>query len=777
MKLFTLILFTFIAFFNLAQTTYFKDNLFNYPQYGVEVTEDEKAYKMSFYLGDSIDSVLLYRWEYATVLNAFTQQFKNVMREDDASKQLFDDGEIVKEAGRVFFLTQEKITMPEPEGKGPTAGTFGFVNKEVVARRSIEYKRVYRMELHAAKKAFRKGETEYSFFVNDSTSHKIKDTLFDKTRSYWGHYLKKKEFGVKSYANSQINKFYASHYFSIQNRSLHLKKVNELIGFIELLERDDFQSLEGKLKLINQQIETDSLNLITVNDSIAKLEKQLASAEYMQFENNKSAEEKKAIAKKNPKLYDQFFLKKLILSELFSSQLGIKSNLDRLRRDRELIELKISIVKDATDSVENIQSLLKEYNKKYNLTNLGSLEHLQNQLANQQLIQKEIQDLYGTSLISLSIDSISVKIDKTFIESIAVYTKILASNYEENNYQFRNKSVMFYNHQPISISTLTSIDKALSSTSVFAFIENHLYEIDIRDIIAFYNPIQANGRNDLSPADTTFTLVKNNGEQTISVNKTPTQKLFEMKVYSDFVGLNGTTPNGLVQLEFSKEMYLSSQKYTKVFKKGFYFNNSWGTYVTPFFTLSKLEKTNKFLPLLSNDSTRGAQTLQLKRYEIFSVGADINLFAINVPRWKTQLFIDPGIAFARIGLADSVLNSDSVMVVTTSAANSFAIRSTAKFVFQTDERYFFDARLSFQWYRLLDKNIQQIKEQLDENFTGQKAFSSKLLFNIGLNAGFSPTSNTKGKLFIRYNYYGLAMERALQGFSQIQLGYSYYLNN
>ncbi|HLP56631.1 MAG TPA: hypothetical protein VK151_16460 [Fluviicola sp.] len=760
-----------------AQETVFKDNLFDDANYSVLVKKRTDYYVM-YFGSEEGDSVQLYSWKYEPVLKLFLNNFRGLtlVTEEDPHPEI-SEADIVKEAGRVFYTTEAKMMVADEKKTGPIAGTFGFVNKTVVVRRSFEYKDWYLHELHKAKKLFKEGDSTVYANFQDGKGRKMIDTILDKTREHSPHYLKRN--GPKAYTRAQVHNLYTAHIYLGQNREADLHDLENWFYYKKLLARENYYwPVPPQLELLNEQIKTDSLGLAVVLDRLKKYDIELASEKYKQFLGVKAgSREYELLKQNNPKLEAQYLALVNNRSVDSSSFRALTNDLDKFRNKRESLEILNDSKEAAIDSLAALEMRLRKYTTVYNIKDTMSMNQLFEKLSQQKRTSDRLRSKYGTVLAGITIDSVRIKVDKTFIESMVVFGKILPTDLDRQEGRFSNTSVMFYNNEPIGISTLTSIDHSFSSSTLLAIIDNDYYELDVRDVIAFYNPVLMNGRSDLSPADTTFTIVKNEGEQVVSLYKTATQKLFEMKVYSDFVGLNGTTPNGLVQLEFSKEMYLTSKKHTQVSRGGFYLNHSFGTYVSPFFTMSKLEKTNKFLPLTVNDSNRAVRTVELKRYEMFSAGADINAYSLIIPRWKTQFFLDPGIAFGRIGLVDTVFSSDTTFVVNQSAVNSFATRLTAKFVFQTDERYFFDVKASMQWYKLLNQDVLQIKEEIGEELSKPATFMSKVLFNVGLNAGFSPTSNTNGKLFIRYNYYGLTMKKTLQGFSQIQLGYSYYLNN
>ncbi|NOU47676.1 MAG: hypothetical protein HOO86_11530 [Bacteroidales bacterium] len=376
----------------------------------------------------------------------------------------------------------------------------------------------------------------------------------------------------------------------------------------------------------------------------------------------------------------------------------------------------------------------------------------------------------------MKIDSIKIDITQTFIETMLVYGTIQQNSLLPNNGMgsFQNH-VTLRNLYPIGISSNNSIDQNIRKTYLFGIINEERYHVKLHDVLAFYRPELKNYRRDFSPSDTTFTIVKNNQLQKIVLYKPLSTKLFEFKVFSDFIGMDGTSPNGLVQTEFSKEMYLTPYRLLLWENKNKSAYWGWITYVTPNVTLSKFEKNNKYYELKKVNDSSFITTLGLKQNEIFSIGTELNLLMLSVPSLKTNLYIDHGIAFGRTGVVDSTyLLNDSIVFLKEQGVNTFNYKVIVRLAFQTDERYFFELRGNLNHTNLLNENIYQTASL--DNVVKEISWRDKTLYGLELFAGYSPTSNTKGKLFFRYRYNGCLAKNIDDGFSQAQVGYSYYFD-
>lgn len=698
-----------------TQETIFQDNLFNDPSNSVLVQKTGNYYTLKF---DESPAMNIYSWDFKTVYKAFKDKFLS-----DEKKH--DEGSVAQEAGRVFYAAVKNERMMVQNTTGPSAGTFGFENKKVSIQRSErDYKIIYKSEVKAARKYFywnRKIIRNLRRYLKTNSRNDSITSELEQKIHYNYFMLDTGRHGRKIF-DTRIEKgrSYCACRLKRKGRQLFYRDLNLKIDSLRSYYFDPELNAYEVLKM-----EEDQLNKLSRNMSILEI---------------KDSDQKLNVKQDSLLILEQNIngLKK---------QLGL---------DRGHLDKKISL----DDRLKQKQDKLRELSK------------------------------YQIELNSFEIDSIEVEVSKTFIENFAVYGKVKFYDFHKNGISEQESLPMtFYNHLPLGISTLASIENAVSRIKLYGGINGKMYEMSLGDVMAFYRPDVKNYRTDLSPADTSFTLVKNKGMQEVHTYKTATKRLFEMRVYSDFVGMSGTAPNGLVQTELSKEVYTNSRKTVAEGRHGLFVNWCFGTYITPYTVLSKLEQNNKYLPLfrysdpalpaslLYAGNSLYATTVQLKRYENFSAGMDLNLVSLTIPKWKTQYFLDPGIAYGRTGVGDSILGADSIRTVHEFGVNTISVKITLKVVFQTDERYFFDMRAGFQWLNILSGEVSQTQRFRTQDLRTAPRLDQKMLFTMGLNAGFSPTSNINGRLFFRYNYYGLVTRHAKEGFSQVQLGYSYYLKN
>jgi hypothetical protein len=296
----------------------------------------------------------------------------------------------------------------------------------------------------------------------------------------------------------------------------------------------------------------------------------------------------------------------------------------------------------------------------------------------------------------------------------------------------------------------------------------------------------ANHRRDYSPADTVILFDEKHPTTHYELKKDPTYKLFEARVYSDFVGLDKNNPNGLIQTEISKRVNLITYRTPLGKKEGA--NFGWFGYVIPAVTLSKIEQSNRDLLLNRIDSTGGkyapikyASTLNIRRHENFSTGFDLNIGTFDIPKAKSTFQIDFGFRYGRVSIVDSsraIINGSLRKIGTNYDVNTFRIYPKLGWLIRTDERYSFYFESGFNWYWLRDESFKQVAN--DEVFRSSRNAGGQdtnkyinFLFEATLNTG-APNKPNKGKLFFRYQY-NYQYNYFNTGFQQAQVGYSFYL--
>jgi len=187
--------------------------------------------------------------------------------------------------------------------------------------------------------------------------------------------------------------------------------------------------------------------------------------------------------------------------------------------------------------------------------------------------------------------------------------------------------------------------------------------IRLGDLIFFSQNLAINTK-DYSPYNQVYKADIVDSTTTLNLYKEKTSKILELKIYSDLKGIEGEQPNGLVQFELSKKLNL----YTKRFpipKWGNWFNIGFLNYVTPYFTMSKIENNNKrlvpsYYGSQEKDTSKPnvfASTLDLLQHQVFSLGVNFNLLTIDIPGIKSTISANAGLYFGRTLIQDTLRSS------------------------------------------------------------------------------------------------------------------------
>ncbi len=425
------------------------------------------------------------------------------------------------------------------------------------------------------------------------------------------------------------------------------------------------------------------------------------------------------------------------------------------------------------------------YASKIQLSKMGEAKRLELQLQ-EYYSSKAAQDSIirsiakGMTYLPLEIEYVEIEFNEGFIENILVsgylylpdniylYQQAAAQNGSKANSETTVKSVSrqrikFENRAPMGFSRKRDFSR-LRNYHLWARArsDEHDYVLRLGDLLEVYLQKHQVGRRDFSPINGVMTYFPEEEECKV-LYKEETFKLFEARVYSDFVGLDDQATNGLLQTEVAKRMNINTWRTDK--SHGFNFGClSW---VEPSITLSKIEQNNKYLPLVTsvNKDTFFAATLDLRRHEAFGVGFNMNWAYLDVPILKSNLMLNTGWRYGRTPVR---YDSDEKGV------NTFDFMVELGMDIKADERWGVSIANQYHFFHLLDRNVRQVGDAADpynQMFVQVKdnRFQAAQFF-----AYFIPDKNVNGHLFFRYRYNWQVGDVKL-GFHQAQLGYSFYL--
>lgn len=404
-----------------------------------------------------------------------------------------------------------------------------------------------------------------------------------------------------------------------------------------------------------------------------------------------------------------------------------------------------------------------------------------------------------------NVDSIVIEINEGFIENILMVGKVkeYIDKYGHLNIGQNGKAVAaprtlkFENSSPIGFSRKLDFDAIKGKKLYTRGGGRTQYETYVEDVLSIYIQEHEVGRRDYSPANQKVVLKKGAQGQTnfcLGLKKEATYRLFEAKIFSDFVGLDDTEPNGLIQTEISKRINLLTSRSPFQFFSLDGLRNEWNlgffSFLEPSLTLSKIENNNKFLKLDNKDRFINNQyspikftsTLALKQFENFSAGATTNLLLLDMPNIKSTFFVNWGFRYGRTGVQDSIRTAapDGAVQVNENGVNEFGVNTfdhapELMWNIYADERYGFSMSWQHHWFYLRDNRFEQVgntaffQDQVVNSTKDSRQFNTFRFLTT-----LEQTSNNKGRLFFRYTYnWQQGFWRT--GFHQAQVGYSFFL--
>jgi len=391
-------------------------------------------------------------------------------------------------------------------------------------------------------------------------------------------------------------------------------------------------------------------------------------------------------------------------------------------------------------------------------------------------------------LSSFKVERIQIEFNDGFMENIVVEGELdygqevcsPAPNGLSNYLKFNNR-------YPIGFSRKKDIDKYKEYYQLFAKKAGRSYKLPLSSVFPEFIEELKVDRRDFSPDDQVVTLDFENGQCKV-LKKEQFYRIFEAKIYSDFVGFIGDDkPNGLVQTEISKRVNLLTYKRAARFFGGRLIFGGLG-YIEPEVTISKIESNNKRLELRYQDNiingvytpVKYASTLDIRQFQNFSTGFDLNLLVWDVPSFKSTFYGDIGFRYGRTSMVDSTRALSNNVIGKTNLAETYGVNTLevypkVNWEIRSDERYSFMFSWSQHWLYLRDLRFEQVANNEDFELNRTDPADVRYRLNkIVLQAKLKPNVNNKGSLFFRYQmHWQQGYWRSV--FSQAQVGYSFYI--
>lgn len=410
-------------------------------------------------------------------------------------------------------------------------------------------------------------------------------------------------------------------------------------------------------------------------------------------------------------------------------------------------------------------------------------------------IKTEVEDLKKSNKFNFVPATIQIEINKGYLENIVVegdaftYLEPSIASFADG-VSFSKTKIKFVNDYPLGISSKLDIEK-LGEIKIYSRNGDGQINFEMRlgNLISNIVEILALDRTDYSPMDSAYTI-KMKESSSIDFPKPNSKEILQMKVFSDFIGLNEENPNGLIQLEIDKEIPLVTKRIAQpyVWRPFRWAINKYGNigyfnFFKPKFVLSKVEDNNRYLhpkEFIEYDEAGkpippgnlGVTTLDLKLYERFVIGTELNLLLYNIPYGKSTFLINAGMHFGRTDF----VSYDTIPEITIKPreyTNTYQPSIEGLWRISGDERYGFEFAYGVNWVISDQQNFTQRSNTFGiDNFKDFKDLDKQYAIQrVTLLAYLNVNQNREGRLFFRYRS-NSQWRFFKNNYSQLQIGYT-----
>jgi hypothetical protein len=309
------------------------------------------------------------------------------------------------------------------------------------------------------------------------------------------------------------------------------------------------------------------------------------------------------------------------------------------------------------------------------------------------------------------------------------------------------------------------------------------YVINLGDLLK-YVPDLTRNVFDKSPRNAKHTIAVKGSPTTHTVYKEPVSRLIQASVFSDFIGIDETKPNGLIQTELYRRMNLHTVRNQLWGSKDI----NWGVfqYLRPEVTISKVEDKERVLDLdylktniNGKEQTHAyASSIDLHLYQYMRAGSLFNLALFQNPHLHTTIEFNTGFYFGLVPLKDSLrLNSIGLPENNEYTAVTFETFLEGNIKFSMDK--YFGFSMSYTPFVIvgLGKYYNQIKDRdnfvanLEQGDFWDRSFLGKAELLVWVKPA---PDKSNGRFFGRYRFIHQLSNLNLS-YHQIQVGYSFYL--
>jgi hypothetical protein len=399
-------------------------------------------------------------------------------------------------------------------------------------------------------------------------------------------------------------------------------------------------------------------------------------------------------------------------------------------------------------------------------------------------VKKAGDNDYGTSANQYKVQKVQIEINNGFIENIRAYILISGTVYYFNN---------IYGMGFTSVTNFKDLSEArLYETNSSPYLGKSKlgFYLKLSGLLDYDYDLELD-RRDYSPANIKVTI---KGGDSQKLYKLATNKLFEAKIYTDFMGLSENKPNGLVQTEVNKTINLNTiQHLSPIFLYPFFKSFGFFQTISPVINISKIEQHNRNLilndldslrlhpgkndtTLLNSSKHRYTTALALYQYQSYSFGFDLNILNLTNHDLKYTLNFNLGARLGITSLTDSLTKIADGKISKTGFVSNFTVNTlqlapSATITFLPEERFNFSISDVLLMVKPVGNNFQLLSF---DRATNQKAtYPVKTWLNT-VELQMAIQVNPNSKLFARGRLIS-ELHNINNNFSQIQVGYSTYI--
>lgn len=375
---------------------------------------------------------------------------------------------------------------------------------------------------------------------------------------------------------------------------------------------------------------------------------------------------------------------------------------------------------------------------------------------------------------TLIIDSIQFEFEADKLQNIKVVGTISGEpEIFHNDYpvSFSTKLDGNVDNQLLSVRNIDGRSRTISSKHAYYFLYNLLLYTE-----------------NYAPKDQVVVVKPESGGKVLL--KEANSEILKTQIFTDLVGLNNNDPNGLLQLEFSKPIYL----WAKVTPLGTFSRNHylWFSQVEPVFTLAKLEDDDNELEALKLNDQSFVSYTDVVRFRRASVGADLTILEIGIPAWHSSISLKYRHHYSIVPIATqdstgqsltSTGNPDSTITVIDRKVNSHLTRELGPSVEWTilpSDKYQLSLSYTPSLFRFYSNDEDETVIPYKDRLTLEVAPEQVAQDNINKNEWYHTFQllatvrlSKRGELFFRSRYHFLD-SHPNQNFFQSQVGYSYF---